>query len=245
MSVLAQVADLVRRRVPRFRIGTHNLHDAAGRPVMFADVLIFTEAVAARVRAVARTRPTRRVIVCEQQRSLVVVLNRLLFAVESTHYRQAHAGLAGVTPDRGTFVVLARIRFTRVRIAIIAEHRINAAFGPYVRGEAEFRSACWDHHTALTLAWVAELEAAGYVVLAGGDLNTPHDVHGYEHRLQEVSTSYDRLGCSRSVHDSDRRRVRRVRALLADFDRGPRRGSDHEEISAAVNLTVDEWKAAA
>lgn len=238
MSILRAAAAAVRRRVT-LRFGTHNLHDEAGRPVMFADVVIFTEAVAQRVRAALGGR-TRRVLVCEQQPSLIVVLNRLLFVVEGTEYRRAHGGLEAVTPARGTFVVKARIRFTRIRVAIVAEHRINAAFEDR-RGELAFRAQCWHTHRDLTLGWIRELEAAGYVVFAGGDLNTPSDVLGYEHELLEVSRSYDRLGASDRVDVDDRRVV----VNLHDFRRGPRRGSDHDEISVAATVTAPHRKKAA
>ena len=230
----------------RFRFGTHNLHDEAGRPAMFADLVIFTEAVADRVRERlgGRTaRVWRKVVVCQQQRSLVVVVNRLLFVVEGTEYRRAHGGRAEVTPARGTFVVLLRVRFTQIRAAAVAEHRINAWFPPYARGEGTFRAQCWHTHRDLTLAWIRELEADGRVVFAGGDLNTPCDVDGYGGRLVEVSRSYDRLGVSRCVTDEH---GSPVVVHLDDFRRGPRRGSDHGEISAAVTVTaLDRKKAAA
>lgn len=235
----------------RFRVGAHNLHDAAGIPRFFADVLLFTEALPETIRAKAR-RAVKvaaarlrgfRVVVCAEQRDLVVAFRRRLVVLERVEYRRAHPGRAPITPHRGTFVVYGRFRFTRIRVAILVEHRINSWWKDE-RGHREFRADCWHTHAALTLAWIAELEAAGYVVLAGGDLNTPPDVDGYGGQLVEVSTSLDRIGCSsREIRDPDAGVT--VTARLGDFDRGPRAGSDHHQISAEATVTAKNRKAAA
>lgn len=207
----------------------HNLRDWAGDPDVTADVCFFTEAEAktirTKVRAWRRTAQARlsgkRVLVCKQQRDLVLVVSRRLFKVESVEYRLAHEGVAGVTPHRGTFVVRGRFRKNGRKAAFVLEHRINS-WWKNERGERAFRAKCWIGHTNLTLSIVGVLHMDGYVVFAGGDLNAPRNVLGYRGQLDEVSTSLDRLACS-------------PWASLTGFRRGPKRGSDHHEIEATAS----------
>lgn len=212
-----------------FTASEHNVHDWAGDPSLAADVCFIVEAEAKTIRAKARSlrRKTsarlggKRVFVCKQQKDLVLAVSRELFKVESVEYHLAHKGVAKVTPHRGTFVVKGRFRKTGRKVAFIVEHRINS-WWKNERGEKAFRAKCWVGHTNLTLSIIGVLHMDGYVVFAGGDLNTPRNVLGYRGVLTEVSTSLDRLACSPF-------------ASLSNFRRGPKRGSDHHEIEATAS----------
>lgn len=204
--------------------GTHNLHDAAGVPTFFADVVLFTEAVPATIRAQVRARRARlaarlggyTIRVCRPQRDLVVALRRRHYRVTATRYRRVHGGRAGVTPHRGTFAVETIERVTSRRVVFIVEHRINAAFPPYVRGEEDFRATRWTDHDYVTNDWIADYLHDGWEVRAGGDPNTPHGVRAYAGQLEEYGTGFDRLGSSRELHGE----------TLS------RRGSDHPRLRA-------------
>lgn len=217
----------------RFALREHNLHDWAGDPDVSADVSFFVEAEARTIRAKARALRKKtsarlggkRVLVCREQRDLVLVVSRRLFKVESVEYHLAHPGRARVTPHRGTFVVKGTFRKTGRKGAFVLEHRINSWWKDE-RGERAFRAKCWVGHTTLTLSIIGVLHMDGYVVYAGGDLNTPRNVLGYRGVLSEVSTSLDRLACS-------------PWASLTDFRRGPRRGSDHHEIEATASTSKE------
>lgn len=212
--------------------GGHNLHDDAGVPTFFADVLIFNEAIAHTIRAKAAQRVAHSVgrlagfgiQVCGPQPDLVVAWRRRLFHYKGHGYTKYVDGWAKVTPNRGTFVVYLEHRETGQLVAVVAEHRINAAFPPYVRSqgskrETRFRIRSWEAHTAGTLGHVDWLKDSGYVVLAGVDLNVPKDISGYQTHLHEVGPGvlhFDRLGCSATIGglevlsnaDSDHPRVR-------------------------------------
>lgn len=210
-------------------LGTHNLHDEAGVPTFFADALLFTEAIPPTIRAAARAKwanatgrlsgfTIRR---CRRQRDLVIALRRRLYKVTGTKYWQAHGGIAGVTPHRGTYAVETRERSgDQRRVVFIAEHRINAAFTPFVRGEGKFRARCWREHQALTLRIVEQYHREGWIVRAGGDLNTPREaVRGYAGILHEVGKHFDRLASSEPLHD--------VQTL-------GHKGSDHPRLKATT-----------
>lgn len=206
-------------------LGAHNLHDHAGVPSFFADVVLFTEAVPPTIIAKARAARARvagrlsgyTVRVCKSQRDLAIALKRRHYKVTGVRYFPAHGGLAEVSPHRGIFVVETIERATGRRVVFIVEHRINAAFPPYVRGEARFRRTCWETHTALLL-WVLE-EYAGWEIRAGGDLNTPARVNGYKGRLNEVGHGLDRLGSN---------------GRLRNFEVLTRKQSDHPRIRAVM-----------
>lgn len=207
-----------------FTLGVHNTEDENGLPTAFADVVGYVESVPASIRARYQAwRDDRRLLVCKSQRSLVVCLNKDQFRVTETLYYRAHGGEPGVTPARGTFVVKAIHRPTGRKVAFVLEHRINAAFPPFVRGEADFRQDCWSKHQALTLRVVRVLKQENYTVFAFGDLNTPSDVKGYADHLTELGHGYDRLACSRD-------------AALSNLQRLSRKGSDHHRIKATAHL---------
>lgn len=205
--------------------GTHNLHDAAGVPTFFADVVLFTEAIPATIRGkalAARARLNGRlsgytIRVCHEQRDLVIALRRRHYLVTGTQYVRVHPGRAKVTPNRGTFAVETRERATDRRVVFIVEHRINAAFPPYIRGEADFREARWRQHTTATASMIHRYLARGWEVRVGGDTNTPPNVGAYEdltwaeqrverpaHPFFERGTGFDRLGSSSPIHAFER-----------------------------------------
>lgn len=213
-------------------VGAHNLHDEHGVPTFFADVVFYSEALPYLIRRrrreliheYARGRAQGyRVKATPRNRSLAIAINTTLLNPVSTEYHRAHRGIAKMTPSRGTLVVKCRTVDTDRKVAAVGEHRINAAFPPYVRGEDIKRQKFWGEHTAMTLQLVDVLESEGYFVISGGDLNTPHNVSGYEGRLREQGHGLDRLGCSEGGRWSDFTRLNPV-------------GSDHHRIKAALTL---------
>lgn len=215
-------------------IGTHNLHDERGVPHLFADAIGYTEAVARGIRAKvrahrARTRARIRkgytVRVCRRQRDLVMALRRRHYKVTGTRYVPVHDGRRKVTPHRGTFVVETIRRKGRLRRAkgrrevFLLCHRINAAFPPFKRGEARFRSQRWTEHEQTDAELVAHYQAMGYVVHLLGDLNTPPGVKGTT-LPHEVGHGFDRIASTRRLYAV----VRMSRA-----------GSDHHRWRATYN----------
>jgi hypothetical protein len=208
----------------QFTLGAHNLHDEAGRPTEFADVVLFCEAVVPSIRErMGRWVRGLRLLHPEDQPDLAILLPRRLFKVTDRYYFLAHKGITKVTPRRGTFVLKTIHRKTGRKVAFVLEHRVNAAFPPFKRGHAKIRAALWRQHTNLTLGVIADLKVENYAVFAGGDLNTPPDVKGYEGSLVEVNTALDRLAHSRD-------------AALVDFERLSAAKSDHHRIRATAEL---------
>lgn len=209
-----------------FTLGTHNLHDNAGTVTPFADALLFTEfpvTPGRRAVQVARLRVAGyAVIACKPQPDLVIALRRRLFAYRSSSYERFVDGVPKVTPNRGTFTVFAKHRASDVMQAFLCEHRINAAFPPYIRGERAFRHASWSLHTHGTLSIIRRLLGSGFPVHAGGDLNTPAHVDGYRlEQLHERGRSLDRLA-------SSSQRISAAEYLGAS-------GSDHPRLRATVH----------
>lgn len=193
-------------------IGTHNLLDGKAPATPFADILFFTEATG----NVYRLPKAYAIYVCEEQRDLVIaVRDSVGLGNLRGRYAQAIFGARKVSPHRGTFIATDDVK----KVALIVEHRINAAFPPYKRGEALFRRLAWWSHTRLTLKIIRRLKKKGYTIYAGGDLNTPVGVSGYKGVLNEVGRKYDRLGSTRE---------------LADAKRLSRLGSDHFRLRATV-----------
>lgn len=205
--------------------GTHNLHDDEGVPTLFADVVLFTEAIPPTIRAKVRARRAMlqarltgyTVRVCRQQRDLVVVLRRRHYKVTGVHYELAHKGRPQVTPHRGTFAVETIERATGRRVAFVDWHPINAAWPPFIRGEGDFRRRCWWDHHALTMRMIHRYLEAGWEVRAGGDANTPRDVHPYADMLNEFGRGLDRLASSSPIRNAE---------VLS------RKGSDHPRLRA-------------
>lgn len=203
-------------------LGTHNLLDNSGTPTGFADVILFTEAIPARI--IAELGDDYDIHVCRWQKDLVVATRKGVFTVKRERYFPAVPGVKKVTPHRGTYE-LEGILHTEdnADTAIEAEHRINAGFPPFRRGEGWFRSAMWKFHTAATLRRIRHHKRKGRLVLAGGDLNTPNGIWGYKGTLREVGNGigrgYDRLGCTRP---------------LGDVESLSRMGSDHPRLRATL-----------
>lgn len=191
-------------------LGTHNLLDGKAPATPFADVIFFTEA-----HPINRPRGYQ-TYKCPKQRDLVIAVNSDLGWDDLTpHYSRALFGAKKVSPHRGTFWLTSE----KHKVALICEHRINAAFPPYKRGEALFRKLAWWSHSRMTLRLIRRLIRRGYTVHAGGDLNTPRGVSGYEGVLNERGTHYDRLGSTRALGPA------KVLARL---------GSDHWRIKVKV-----------
>jgi hypothetical protein len=203
-----------------FTIGAHNLHDEKGTPTLFADVIVFTEAIPDKIARVIQG-TTYRMAICLPQPDLVVVYNTNTIRRDRLHrprYAKYVDGWALVTPNRGTFTVPLIHRATKRRIRLNAEHRINAAFAPFVRGEPTFRAAKWKSHTAGTLATMHRQDAAGLLVVSAGDDNTPYGVRAYP-GFHEVGEHFDRIGSN---------------AELSHLQVLSREGSDHSRIRAVV-----------
>ena len=193
-------------------LGTHNLLDGAAHASAFAQVLFFTEAGGADRRALW---DRYSVYICEQQRDLVIAVHDSKNWDFEEHYKQSVWGRMKVTPNRGTYWLTDDVAM----VALVDEHRINAAFPPYIRGEGLFRRAKWELHTRRTLRIIRRLKRKGYTVYAGGDLNTPEGVSGYRGVLHEVGTHFDRLGSTTPLK----------RTLVLS-----KLGSDHNRLRAVV-----------
>lgn len=194
-------------------LGTYNTWDGKGTVTPFADVILLTEAVPEKVRA--QIGSTHCLYVCDRQRDLIIAVRKSLDWNLEAHYKRAHPGVAKVTPNRGTFWLTDDDR----KIALLVEHRINAAFAPFKRGEGLYRRAMWSIHTRMTLRIIRRLKRDGYTVHAGGDLNTPRGISGYRGVLNEVGKGLDRIGSTRKLTD--------VQVLSPN-------GSDHHRLRATV-----------
>lgn len=208
-------------------IGTHNLLDGAGEPTPFADYLFFTESAPGAIRKLLGD--DYEIRVCAQQRDLVIAWRKGTFTPklnrkgkERVGYKQAHGGWSKVTPHRGTFWIIGEDA-DGVPTVLVVEHRINAAFPPFRRGERFFRPRAWRKHTRITLRRVRRWLRKGWQVFAGGDLNTPHGVSGYQGVLYERGEAhghgYDRVGSSEDLDAAEK---------LSN------EGSDHPRIRARV-----------
>ncbi len=206
------------------RVGTHNLQDRDGRVTLFAAVLLFTEAIPQTIRARLATRWARlrgyRLLVCRQQRDLCIAYSKRLFTLDAVAYYRAHGGEAYFTPHRGTFVAKGRLR-DGTRLALLVEHRIQGSFNPRASRLAD-RVRLWEMHQAMTLFLIKTLHAQGYVVIAGGDLNTWRGHSGYNGVLREVGQGLDRLAVSGRL------------GRLVDVEHLSRQGSNHKRLLATL-----------
>lgn len=216
----------------RFTLGTHNTHDGAAAPSMFADVVLFTEAAIThrdRARFIASGYS---LVVCRDQRDLAIGYRRSVFErAGQLHYGQVVEGVPGVTPNRGTAWLPLDHRSTGDRFAFVFEHRINAAFPPYVRGEAKFRRAKWKEHTDHTLDLMDRLATSGYIVPAGGDVNTPQGVRGYWPH-PERGHLFDRLALTQPTGPELPHRW-----FIGDGEYLSPAGSDHPRLRATITRT--------
>lgn len=201
-------------------IGTHNTHDDAGRVTLFADAIGFCEAIAPKVRErVAIAARGYAVRVCRRQRDLVFVARRRVWRILRAYYVPVHEGREEVSPHRGTFVIEARRRATGRREVFLVPHRVNAAFPPYVRGEAVWRADRWEKHRNVDDGLARDYRDRGWEVHAMGDVNTPHGVVGFPALPWEVGRGFDRLA---STVD------------LVDVEYLGEAGSDHPRLRARL-----------
>lgn len=206
-----------------FTLGTHNLLDGTGRATPFADLILFTEFPVTRLRrARALATLTRHgyfTVTDRRQPDLVIAARRRLFKRRGKTYEHVVDGRAKVTPNRGTLVGLIEQRRTLVAIGAVCEHRINAWYPPFKRGEPEFRAAAWRRHEIVTGGIIRRLQDSGYETVAGGDPNAPKGIDAYElTNLREVGGGLDRLAARRIGHAF----------LLGAM------GSDHPRLRATV-----------
>ena len=194
-------------------LATHNLLDGRAPATDFGDVLLFTEAIPRKVRV--ELRDSHDVYVCRFQSDLIIAIRKTL-AQENvrTHYRLVHPGIAKVTPHRGTFWLTLTLEGKPA--AVLVEHRINAAFPPFKRGERWYRPRMWRLHTRATMRIIERQKRKGRRVLAGGDVNTPHGVKGYP-GLHEVGDHFDRLASTTRLRSPE---------VMS------RMGSDHPRLKA-------------
>lgn len=194
-------------------LGTHNLHDHTGVATPFASIILFTEAIHSEVRD--ELGHTHDVYPCRFQKDLVIAISKRLKVEQvRSHYRLVHPGIAKVTPHRGTFwlTLLLEGRPT----AILVEHRINAAFPPFKRGERVYRPRMWRLHTRVTMRIIGRLARNGRRVLAGGDANAVRGVKGYP-GMHEVGDHFDRLASTTRLRSPE---------VMS------RMGSDHPRLKA-------------
>lgn len=205
--------------------GTWNTLDGEADESTFKkDVIIFTEAIPAEVRR--ELSKTHMIYVCADQKDLVLAVHRRLKPrLRYQEYRKANRGIPKVTPKRGSW---------RTRIELLAidrwidgvwDHRINAAFPPFIRGEKLIRSRFWKKHTSITKDMLRAAKKAANeftTVLYGGDPNTPVGVTAVGNVLaHEEGTGKDRLASNRKIQG---------------FTVGPKNGSDHHRISGYIQL---------
>lgn len=198
-------------------LGTFNTLDGKGTLTDFADLILITEGIPKKVRA--ELRDTHDVYVCRWQRDLAIAVRKTMGQERvRTHYRLVHPGIAKVTPHRGTFWLT--LLLNGVPTAIVVEHRINAAFPPFKRGERWYRPRMWRLHTKVSLRIIERHKRKGRAVMAGGDVNTPRTISGYQGTLHEVGDHFDRLGSTRPLTDAQ---------VMS------RMGSDHNRLRATVD----------
>lgn len=183
-------------------VGTHNLQDEAGTATAFAHVLFFTESVAAEV--LKQLPDSYEVAVCRWQKDLIIAWDPAFFRPKRDkkgrvkgRYHLNNPGLAKVTPHRGTFWIKGEVLHLGIwrKTALICAHWINAAFPPFRRGEKLFRQATWRKHRRFTKKLIERLERQGYLVLGGGDFNTPYGEDAFFDmpQVEEVGLHFDRL----------------------------------------------------
>lgn len=212
-------------RERRVSFGTWNTLDGKADESTFTkDIILFTEAMPAEVRR--ELGKTHMIYVCADQKDLVLaVARRLGPRMRFQEYRKAHGGIVKVTPKRGSW--RTRIELTAIDRWLdgVWDHRINAAFPPFIRGERIIRSRFWKKNTSITKAMLREAKALANeftLVAYAGDPNTPTNVTAVGNVLaHEEGTGKDRIAANRKIED---------------FTVGPKNGSDHHRISGYIQL---------
>lgn len=200
-------------------VGTHNTLDGAAEATDFADIMFFTEAMPAKVRSALHQ--THRVWACPKQKDLVIAVHKRLDPkVRGNRYKLSNFGIKLVTPKRGTWKL--ELDLLGRAVDAIIDHRINAAFPPFIRGERIIRPRFWKRHTRITKDMIRESKAKRRRVLYGGDPNTPKNITAVGNVLQyEVGDGKDRLASNVELTD--------VRVLS-------KAGSDHHRLRATAQL---------
>lgn len=222
------VRRMQQRQAKRQRLitfGTWNTLDGKADESTFTkDVIIFTEAMPAEVRR--ELGKTHAIYVCQDQKDLVLAVHRRLKPrMREQDYRKAHGGIPKVTPKRGSWRTLIELTAIDRWLDGVWDHRINAAFPPFIRGERIIRSRFWKKHTRITKDMLREAKALANeftLVAYGGDPNTPERVTAVGNVLaHEEGTGKDRIAANRPIKD---------------FTVGPKNGSDHHRISGSIQL---------
>jgi hypothetical protein len=201
-------------------LGTHNLLDGKAEADNFASVIMFTEAPPG-IHA-DEVNQTHRLFRARRQRDLVIAVHDQI-AREVTdfkvRYKYVHPGVVRVTPHRG--ILILTFTFMGKRYAVFCEHRINAWYRPWIRGERWFRRRMWHRHTAMSNRLQQQYLEEGYIVIAGGDPNAPEGVNAYPLLHETVDVHLDRVACSK--------RIANIKVLR-------RAGSDHHRVVAESNV---------
>lgn len=156
----------------RLRVAAHNAHDsaaAAAQATQHADVVLWAEAVRVKVPGWTFAHGGKGVMTGWNA--------KVMHNFGSPSWHQAHRGLVGVTPARGTLVVKAETP----RLALVNAHRINGTGWPGVQRRPfwRWRRRRWMEHHAQDKRIVAQLVQDGYTVIFGGDINRtdPPPIH--------------------------------------------------------------------
>lgn len=213
------------KRQRKVTVGTWNTLDGKADESTFGkDIVIFTEAIPLEVRR--ELSATHVIYVCQDQKDLVLAVHRRLGPrLRDQEYRKAHGGIRKVTPKRGTWKLEIELTAIDRWLHAILDHRINAAFAPWIRGEALIRARFWKKHTSISKDMIREskqtIPPLG-LILYGGDPNTPATVSAVGKVLpHEAGTGKDRLAANRKIND--------VKV-------GPKNGSDHHQLSGTIQL---------
>lgn len=178
-------------------LGTHNTLDGKAPGTAFADVIVFTEAIGSKLRE--QLAKTHKLWQCDKQKDLCIAV-RLSLVEHMTniveHYKFLVPGRKKVSPHRGVFWITFLLH--NVKHVIFCEHRINAAFPPYKRGERFWRPLMWKRHTRFIRNKIKRWIKKGCAILGGGDTNTPEGVVAWAKKGkrkwgQEVGRRLDRL----------------------------------------------------
>lgn len=213
---------LLQRRRARLRtFGGHNLLDGKGRASGFADIIGFTEAPSV-LEVLRDLGPEYYAKECGLQKDLVIAWRKDRdIRIKGDRYFPAHPGRKLVTPARGTW----KIRFGVLSedVEVILDHRINAAFPPFIRGEKVFRLAMWKLHTGISKALARRAKRRGHIVVALGDPNCSPSMTAYGKVLPHEygAPEKDRIASNRR---------------LVDGETLSKEGSDHHRIRAGIQF---------
>lgn len=216
-------------------IGTHNLHDTTGTATPFASVIGFTEAIPSRVKE-QLDHLGYEFVSPKRQPDLVIAYDPDVVKLRSEPlYVRITEGIKRVTPNRGIFKVAFELVETGSPVDVYLEHRINAAFPPFIRGEAKFRQRQWRKQTKRALRMIRKSIKRGRLVIAFGDLNTPHGITGYQGVLKEFGGHFDRIG----VHGFAAWGVELLSKVGSDHNRLRITASEKATVKALFSAVTD------